>query len=86
MKKVILEIKQSISEEVMNEIITDLKTRFNVIDDSNDEYENIRFVTIDAEFMEITNNGLGVSLISITTPHVYISIYQKYLVGVSVEY
>ena len=56
MKKVILEIKQSISEEVMNEIITDLKTRFNVIDDSNDEYENIRFVTIDAEFMEITNN------------------------------
>ena len=86
MKKITLELKQSISEEVMNGIITDLKTRFNIIDDSNDKYENIRFVTIDAEFMEITNNGLGVSLIRIIEPHVYVSIYQKYLVGVSVEY
>lgn len=86
MKKIILELKQSISKEVMNEIITDLKTRLNVIDDSNDKYENIRFVTIDAEFMEIRNNGLGVSLTSIINPHIFVSIYQKYLIGVSVEY
>lgn len=86
MKKVILEIKQSISEEVMNEIITDLKTRFNVIDDSNDKYENIRFVTIDAELMEINHDALGVCLISITKPHIFVGIYQKYLIGVSVEY
>ena len=86
MKKVILEIKQSISEEVMNEIITDLKTRFNIIDDSNDKYENIRFVTIDAESMEIHFNALGIDLISICKPHVFVAIYQKYLIGLSVEY
>lgn len=86
MKKVILELKQSISEEVMNEIITDLKTRFNIIDDSNDKYENIRFVTIDAESMEIRSDALGVSLIHIIKPHVCVSVYKKYLIGVSVEY
>ena len=86
MKKIILEIKQSISEEVMNEIITNLKTRFNVIDDSNDKYENIRFVTIDTDHVHIDFESLGVTLRDIIKPHIFVSIYQKYLIGLSVEY
>lgn len=86
MKKVTLEIKQSTSEEVMNEIITDLTTRFNVIDDSNDKYENIRFVTIDADHVHIDTESLGVTLRDIIKPHIFVAIYQKYLIGLSVEY
>lgn len=86
MKKVTLEIKQSTSEEVMNEIITDLKTRFNVIEDSNDKYENIRFVTIDADHVHIDTESLGVTLRDIIKPHIFVAIYKKFLIGLSVEY
>lgn len=86
MKEIILEIKQSISEKVMNEIITDLKTRFNVIDDSNDKYESIRFVTIDADRVHLDTESLGVTLRDIIKPHVCMAIYKKYLIRVSVEY
>lgn len=87
MKTIILELSiQATSEETLNNIVEELKQIFTIEDDSKYRFENIRFVNIDADHVHIDIESLGVTLRDIIKPHLFVSIYKKFIVGIEIKY
>ena len=86
MKQIIIEFnQQSTSTSTLDAIINDIGTKFNIIDDSKDKFTNLRFVTIDAELVQFNVDSLGIELRQITKPHIFVSIFKKYIYQVDLE-
>lgn len=86
MKRIIIELnKKATSETNQLAIVQDIERNFKLIEDTNDSYENLRFVTIDGEDINIDLNGIDIELRSITKPHIYIGISKNFVYAVSME-
>ena len=86
MKQIIIEInKKTTSETTQLAIVQNIERNFKLIGDTNDRYENLRFVTIDGEDINIDLNGINIELRSITKPHIYVGVAKCFVYAVSVE-
>ena len=86
MKKITLELKRKlVTEEYENHIVEVIEKNFKLIDDSKDKHENLRFVTIDGEDINIDLNGNIITLVVISNPDIHFAIYKKFLYAVEVE-
>lgn len=87
MKKITIELnKKTTSEELQTEIVKALNSYFEVIEDTNERFEHIRFITINGENVNVDLNGLGIELRDKIKPHNCFSIYVKYIYAVNVEF
>ena len=80
MKTIMLELKTSTDENIVQDIIN----KFKVIDDTKDRYDSLRFVTIKDKDVNIDLNGITVVISSISKPHIFVSIYKKFVYAVEV--
>lgn len=86
MKRIILEInKKTTSETTQLAIVQNIERNFKLIDDTDEKFENLRFVTIDGEDINIDLNGINIELRSITKPHIYVGIAKNFVYAVSME-
>lgn len=86
MKHIIIELsKKKTSETTQLAFVQNLKRNFKLIEDTDDKYDNLRFVTIDGEDINIDLNGINIELRSITNPHIYVGIAKCFVYAVSVE-
>lgn len=85
MKTIRLIFNKDLSEVEMSAIdgiVVTLKKHFNVIED-DDSMLSLRFVEIDAEHLTLGTYPF-ISIQDITTPHLHIGIYDKYLYKVEI--
>ena len=86
MKRIMLELnKKTTSETTQLAIVQNIKRNFSLIDDTDDRFENLRFVTIDGEDINIDLNGINIELRSITKPHICVGVAKCFVYAVSVE-
>ena len=86
MKRIMIELnKKATSETTQLAIVQNIKRNFNLIDDTDDRFENLRFVTIDGEDINIDLNGINIELRSITKPHICVGVAKNFVYAVSVE-
>ncbi len=87
MKKITIELnKKTTSEELQTEIVKSLNINFEVIEDTNERFEHLRFITIDGKNVHVDLNGIGIELRNMIKPHICYSIYVKYIYAVNVEF
>lgn len=86
MTRIIIELnKKTTSETTELAIVQNIERNFKLIDDTDDRFENLRFVTIDGEDINIDLNGINIELRSITKPHISVGIAKCFVYAVSVE-
>ena len=86
MKQIIIELnKKKTSETTQIAIVQNIERNFKLIDDTDDRFSNLRFVTIDGEDINIDLNGINIELRSITKPHIYVGVAKNFVYAVSVE-
>lgn len=86
MKRIIIELNKITTSEITQiAIVQNIERNFKFIDDTDDRYENLRFVTIDGEDINIDLNGINIELRSITKPHICVGIAKDFVYAVSVE-
>ena len=85
MKNVIIELNRKKLDQVTElAIVQNLDRHFKIVDDSKDRFENLHFVTIDGEDLQIDLNGINIELRSISKPHNCVGIYKNYVYAVEV--
>ena len=86
MKRIIIELnRKNTSETTELAIVQNIERNFKLIDDTDDRFENLRFVTIDGEDINIDLNGINIELRSITKPHICVGVAKNFVYAVSVE-
>ena len=86
MKKITIELnKKKTSETTQLAIVQNIKRNFTLIEDTDDRFENLRFVSIDGEDINIDLNGINIELRSITKPHIYVGVAKDFVYAVDVE-
>ena len=86
MKQIIIELnKKTTSETTQIAIVQNIARNFRLIDDTDDRFENLRFVTIDGEDINIDLNDINIELRSITKPYIYVGIAKDFVYAVSME-
>lgn len=84
MKNITIELnRRNTPDEKQIEIVKNINERFVIIDDSQDKYDNLRFILIEGTDLRVDLNN-GVTIQSITRPHIFVSIYEKYVYAVEV--
>ena len=85
MKNVVIQLNRKKLDQVSElAFIQHLDRKFKIVDDSEDKYTFIRFVTIDGEDLQIDLNGVNIELRSISKPDKYVGIYKIYVYAVEV--
>lgn len=85
--KITIELnKKTTNEATQTAIVNGLNENFRVIEDTSERFEHLRFIAIDGEDTDIDLRGITIELRSISKPHVYYSIYKKYIHAVNVEF
>ena len=86
MTRIIIELnKKTTSETTQLAIVQNIERNFKLIDDTDEKFEILRFVTIDGEDINIDLNGINIELRSITKPHICVGIAKNFVYAVSME-
>ena len=56
-----------------------------IVEDDND-YTELRFIRIDATYIHIEFNALGVCIINLLKPHLFVAIENKYLWALEIKF
>lgn len=84
MKTICIELnRKKASDEKQAEIVKEINEKFVIINDSQDKYDNLRFILIEGADTRIDLNNV-VSIQKIMKPHIFVSIYQEYVYAVEV--
>ena len=88
MKKITIELnRKTTSETTELAIAQQLDRTFKVMDDTNERFEHLRFITIDGEDINIDlNGGVNIELRSISKPHICFAIALCFVYAVNVEF
>lgn len=77
MKTINLAFNKDVSDEELENIITSLNKNLSVTEDSDGI--SLRFITIDAQLVNIDINDLGIIIRDICMPHHFVSIPKKFI-------
>lgn len=65
-------------------IVQNLDRHFKVVDDSEDKYKNIRFITIEGKDLQLDLNGENIKIRYVSKPNQSVGIYRGFVVAVEV--
>ena len=86
MKNIVIELLQT-NKDKNNEIVRKLKdNEFEIIEDTKNEFKNLRFITIDMELKKVEFDTISITLSSVIKPHEHVSIYDDILHSVDVNF
>ena len=79
MKQITFEFSKKTPKDKLDDIIEDIKMNFDLLEDSDERFENLRFVTISGYGIEIDVNGECIELRKILNLHAFVSIPRNYI-------